>query len=67
MPKAGLKVTDDLHNLIDIELEISGLLLALNLSKLAEEYKKNGTDGFELFRTFAKAIRDYENKKENRL
>ena len=67
MPKAGLKVTDDLHNLIDIELEISGLLLALNLSKLAEEYKKNETDGFELFRTFAKAIRDYENKKENRL
>ncbi len=67
MPKAGLKVTDDLHNLIDIELEVSGLLLALNLSKLAEEYKENGTDGFELFRTFAKAIRDYENKKENRL
>lgn len=67
MPKAGLKVTDDLHNLIDIELEVSGLLLALNLSKLAEEYKENGTDGFELFRIFAKAIRDYENKKENRL
>lgn len=67
MPKAGLKVTDDLHNLIDIELEVSGLLLALKLSKLAEEYKENGTDGFELFRTFAKAIRDYENKKENRL
>ena len=67
MPKAGFRVTDNLNNQIDIDLEVSGLLLALNLSKLAEDYKKNGTDGFELFRSFAKAIRDYENKKENKL
>lgn len=61
------RMTDDVHNLIDIDLEVSGLMLALKLSKLAEEYKENDRDGFELFRSFAKEIRDYENKKEKRV
>lgn len=67
MSKDGLKMTDNIHNLIDIELEVTGLLLALRLSKMAEKYKENDTDGFELFRSFAKAIRDYEKKKEKRV
>lgn len=62
-----LQRTDELNNMIDIDLEVSGLMLALKLSKLAEEYRENGRDGFELFRSFAKEIRNYENKKEKRV
>lgn len=58
-------MTDDLHNLIDLEL--SALFLALKLSKLVEQNINIGKDDFELFRAFAKAIRDYENKKEKRV
>jgi hypothetical protein len=57
----------EIHKLIDIDIEVSGLMLALKLSKLAEEYKENNRDGFELFRSFAKEIRNYENKKEKRV
>ena len=57
----------EINNLIDINIEVSGLMLALKLSKLAEEYKENSKDGFELFRSFAKEIRSYENKKEKRV
>jgi hypothetical protein len=60
-------MADEVHNYIDIDLEVSGLMLALNLSKLAEKYKENGEDAFELFRSFAGAIRDYEHKKEKRV
>lgn len=62
-----LQRTDELNNMIDIDLEVSGLMLALKLSKLAEEYRENSRDGFKLFRSFAKEIRNYENKKEKRV
>lgn len=62
-----LQRTDELNNMIDIDLEVSGLMLALKLSKLAEEYRGNSRDGFELFRSFAKEIRNYEKKKEKRV
>lgn len=62
-----LQRTDELNNMIDIDLEVSGLMLALKLSKLAEEYRENSRDGFELFRSFAKEIRNYENKKEKQV
>ena len=62
-----LQIDKEIKNMIDIDIEVSGLMLALKLSKLAEEYKENSRDGFELFRSFAKEIRNYENKKEKRV
>ncbi|MBQ8574623.1 MAG: hypothetical protein IJ447_01065 [Clostridia bacterium] len=53
--------------MIDIEMELSSLFLALRLTKQAEESRKRGEDDFILFRKFACLIREYENKRGERV
>ncbi len=50
--------------MIDIDMELSSLLLALRLTKQVENVRERGEDDFTLFRSFAGMIRDYENKRE---
>lgn len=52
--------------MINVEMEISALFLALKLAKQVELCRLNGKDDFTLFRSFAEIIREYENKKEKR-
>lgn len=52
--------------MINVEMELSSLFLALKLSKQVELCRLNGEDDFSLFRAFAEIIREYENKKEKR-
>ena len=52
--------------MIDIDMELSSLLLALRLSKQVEQSRENGEDDFTLFRKFAGIIRDYERGRSNK-
>ena len=49
-----------------IDIELSALFLALRLSKQVELCRLNGDDDFEIFRAFAKIIREYENEKRRK-
>lgn len=46
--------------MIDIEMEISSLFLALRLSKQVEASRGRGEDDFTLFKSFAAILREYE-------
>ncbi len=53
-----------LITMINVEMELSSLFLALKLSKQVELCRLNGEDDFELFRAFTHIIREYEKEKE---
>lgn len=53
-----------LDTMINVEIELSTLFLALKLSKQVEMCRLNGEDDFELFRAFTHIIRGYEKEKE---
>ena len=46
--------------MIDIEMELSSLFLALRLTKLVEESRGRGDDDFTLLKSFATTLREYE-------
>lgn len=46
--------------MIDIEMEISSLFLALRLAKQVELSRKRGDDDFTLFKNFATVLREYD-------
>ena len=50
--------------MINVEMELSSLFLALKLTKQVELCRLNGEDDFELFRAFTHIIKGYEKKKE---
>lgn len=52
--------------MIDIEMELSSLFLALRLVKQVEICGKRDEDDFTLFSKFAGIIREYENEKEKK-
>ena len=52
--------------MIDIEMEISSLFLALRLAKQVEMSRERDEDDFMLFRSFAEIIREYERGKSNK-
>lgn len=45
--------------MIDIEMEMSSLFLALRLTKQVEESRERGDDDFALFKHFATVLREY--------
>lgn len=46
--------------MIDIEMEISSLFLALRLAKQVEVCRGRDDDDFTLFKKFAEILREYE-------
>lgn len=50
--------------MINLEMELSTLFLALKLAKQVEMCRLNGEDDFDLFRAFTHIIRGYEKEKE---
>lgn len=52
--------------MIDIDMELSSLFLALRLAKQVENSRERGEDDFTLFRKFAGIIREYERGKSNK-
>ena len=50
--------------MINVEMELSTLFLALKLAKQVEMCRLNGEDDFEVFRAFTNLIREYEKEKE---
>jgi hypothetical protein len=52
--------------MIDIDMELSSLLLALRLSKQVEKSRECGEDEFTLFRKIAGIIKEYERGRSNK-
>ncbi|MBR6531683.1 MAG: hypothetical protein IKT61_04210 [Clostridia bacterium] len=50
--------------MIDIDMELSSLFLALRLAKQAKLCRERDEDDFMLFKKFAGIIREYENRRE---